>query len=64
MGQFCQVCTEMLPFNAENCFWCSILANYLINFLQTLNWSRYKISGVLWNSKSFNFVKQNRVTAL
>ena len=59
MGHFCQVSTEML-----NSFWCSILANYFINFLQSLNWSRFKDLGLLWDCKSFNFVKQYRVTAL
>ena len=48
----------------ENSFWCSILANYFINFLQSLNWSRFKDLGLLWDCKSFNFVKQYRVTAL
>ena len=42
----------------KNWFQCSILTIYFINFLQTLNESRYKDLGVLWDCKSFNLSKK------
>ena len=63
-GSICQISTDILPF-VENWFRCSILANCFIIFLQTLNESRYKNLGVIWDCKSLNFVKKNYwVTAL
>ena len=57
MGQFSNKHRDIALY-VENWFRCSILANYFINILQTLNEGRYKDLGVLWDCKSLNFVKK------